>query len=443
MRSVLSGDAPGGVGLLQRALLQSDPNTRPYIADLLAPLLLTASDVDDAEEVLDQAGEAPPTLLPALVALRSLIAARRGDDVASRSLAQEAVALARENDHPMIMARVLQRTSVAAFYREDLAEAQERSLEAARAYERLGTYRHAAIAYSVLFVIAHSWSGDYEVARFYAERVTMNGQRAQDLSWQNFGLVGQMEIAAEAGDHRRLASLRARLMANSLHEQYAERLSILIATVLANGWSGRFDAARSALLAFRGSDERTLPERSLCDALLALTLAAIGDHGEARRLARLVISQTVSRDAHEPLIETRNRRIARIVAAGTCMIIGESTRARRALSREFDPDHTLVQLLSPQGLDEERVAPLIRGYARMINTSAAAIAASHPAADLTPAELEVLRALPDGVTLAQIAAGFGKSKKTVERQVESIYGKLHVSNRAQAIRRARELGIRA
>ena len=443
MRSVLGGDAPGGIGLLQRAVKQSDDATRPYMIDLLVPLMLTGPDVDDGAEVLEGVSEAPPALAPALVALRSLIAARRGHDAESRRLAGEALALARENDHPMIMARVLQRTSVAAFYREDLAEAQERSLEAARAYERLGTYRHAAIAYSVLFVIAHNWSADYDVARFYAERVTMNGQRANDLSWQNIGLVAQMEIAAEAGDHRRLGSIRARLMANSLHEQYGERLSIVLANVLSNGWSGRFDAARSALIAFRSANERTLAERSLCDSLLALVSAAIGDRSESRRLARLVISQTVDRNAHEPLIEKHRRRIARIIAAATCMIIGETTRARRALSREFDPDHTLVRLLSPQGVDEHRVGPMLRGYARMINSSAAAALAARPAAGLTPAEMEVLQALPDGVTLAEIAAGFGKSKKTVERQVESIYEKLHVSNRAQAIRRARELGIRA
>jgi ATP/maltotriose-dependent transcriptional regulator MalT len=443
MRSVLAGDAPGGVALLHRAVSQSDARMRPYVIDLLAPLLLTVSDVDDAESALGEVGDVPPTLSPALVALRSLIAARRGHDAVSRSLAADAIALARDNDHPMIMARVLQRTSVAAFYREDLAEAQERSLEAARAFERLGTYRHAAIAYSVLFVIAHSWSGDYDVARFYAERITMNGRRAADLSWQNFGLVAQMEIAAESGDHRRLGSIRARLMAHSLHEQYGERLSIVLSTVLANGWSGRFDAARSALLAFRGSDERTLPQRSLCDSLLALTSAATGNVAEARRLARLVISQTTDRMGHEPLVDTRHRRIARIVAAATCMIIGETTRARRALSRAFDPDHSLMQSLTPQGIDETRVAPMLRGYARMITVAAKLVAANRPASGLTPAEMEVLRALPDGVTLAEIAAGFGKSKKTVERQVESIYGKLHVSNRAQAIRRARELGIHA
>ncbi len=315
-------------------------------------------------------------------------------------------------------------------------------MEAARAYESLGSYRNAAGSYSVLYVIAHAWLDDADVARFYAERITMNGHKAEDLSLQNFGLVAQMEIAAEAGDHRRLGSIRARLMANALHEQYSERFSIVLAGTLAYGWSARFEAARAALLSVRGAEDRSLPERALCDAMLALFAAATWNLSDARSLARRVISQTVDHTAHQPLVDARYRRLARIIAAATCLIIGETTRGRRALSRAFDPDHTLVQFLTPQGIDEQRVSPLIRGYARLINVAAAAASESRPALGLTPAEMAVLRVLPDGVTLAEIAVGFGKSKKTVERQVESIYAKLHVSNRAQAIRRARELGIR-
>jgi ATP/maltotriose-dependent transcriptional regulator MalT len=443
MRNVLRGDAPGGIGLLHRAVSQSDARTRPFIVDLLAPLMLTSGEVDDVEAALDDLAAPEPMLVPALIALRAVLAARRGKDEASRRLAAEALALARESDQPMITTRVLGRTSLAAFYREDFPEAQERGLEAARRCEQLGSYRNAAIAYSVLYVIAHDWSGDTDVARFYAERVTMNGRRAEDLSWQNYGLVAQLEIAAEAGDHRRLGSIRARLMANPLHEQYGERFSMVLAEVLSAGWSGRFDVARAALLSLRATEGRTLPERSLCDALLALIAAATWNVADARRLARLVISQTTDHTAHEPLCDARRRRIARVIAAAACLIIGETTRARRALSRAFDPDHTLVQLLTPQGVAEQRVSPLIRGYARFINVAATSATTSRPALGLTPAEIAVLRVLPDGVTLAEIAAGFGKSKKTVERQVESIYGKLHVSNRAQAIQRARELGLHA
>jgi DNA-binding NarL/FixJ family response regulator len=45
--------------------------------------------------------------------------------------------------------------------------------------------------------------------------------------------------------------------------------------------------------------------------------------------------------------------------------------------------------------------------------------------------------------LASIATSLGKSRKTVEKQVGSIYTKLQVGNRAEAVRRARDLGIHA
>jgi DNA-binding NarL/FixJ family response regulator len=47
------------------------------------------------------------------------------------------------------------------------------------------------------------------------------------------------------------------------------------------------------------------------------------------------------------------------------------------------------------------------------------------------------------MTVATLAATLGKSPKTIEAQVSSIYAKLNVSNRAQAIQRARDLGLYA
>jgi LuxR family maltose regulon positive regulatory protein len=83
----------------------------------------------------------------------------------------------------------------------------------------------------------------------------------------------------------------------------------------------------------------------------------------------------------------------------------------------------------------------MRGYARFVNAAVEAAKARRPGFALTPTELAILRALPEGRTLEAIAADFQKSRKTIERHVGSIYQKLEVSNRAQAIRRARELGI--
>ena len=83
----------------------------------------------------------------------------------------------------------------------------------------------------------------------------------------------------------------------------------------------------------------------------------------------------------------------------------------------------------------------MRGYVKFFNAACQAGNAARPTHSLTEAEMEVLQALPAGMTLATIALSLGKSRKTVERQVGNIYAKLHVANRAQAIQRARDLGL--
>jgi DNA-binding CsgD family transcriptional regulator len=60
---------------------------------------------------------------------------------------------------------------------------------------------------------------------------------------------------------------------------------------------------------------------------------------------------------------------------------------------------------------------------------------------LTARQMEVLEALSDGSTNAELAARLYLSEKTVDHHVSAILGKLNVQNRREAIRRARELGI--
>jgi DNA-binding NarL/FixJ family response regulator len=162
---------------------------------------------------------------------------------------------------------------------------------------------------------------------------------------------------------------------------------------------------------------------------------------EARTLARRAIGMTSERSSTEALFEARSRRIARIVAAVVCIILGDAIRGRRALSRKVDPEQRFAALVTADGMDEIRTPSLMRGYARFINAACRAAALARPQIGLTDAELEVLNALPDGDTLAAIATSLGKSRKTVEKQVSSIYAKLQVTNRAQAMRRARDFGI--
>lgn len=443
MRSVLVGDVPTAVAVLRRAADHAHEPVRRYLVDLLVPLLVSTEQLDDAERYVNAETDVGEEMDAPYLAARSVIAARRGDDHSSAQYGADAIAAARILDEPFMVARVLQRVSLAAFFRGDYAAAQEWALEAARAYERVGAYRSAAHAYSVLYAIAHGVIGSPDVARLYATRIATNAERCGDVSLQHVGLVAQMEIAAEAADERRLNSLRVRLLSNPVNEQFRERFSFVLAEALSNMWMGRFEAAHAMLLNLRGGETRSRPERALCDAMLALCAVALWNLDDVRRYVRSAFSTTAEHADPESLYDARRRQVARLMAAAASVLTGDAARGYRSLSHRFDPNGLFARIVSAGGMDERQTPELLLGYARAVNAVAGAAAANRPKAGLTPAEMQILRALPSGTTINRIAFDFGKSPKTVERQVQSIYGKLHVSNRAQAVQRARELGIYA
>ncbi|MEV6930467.1 LuxR C-terminal-related transcriptional regulator [Dactylosporangium sp. NPDC051485] len=66
---------------------------------------------------------------------------------------------------------------------------------------------------------------------------------------------------------------------------------------------------------------------------------------------------------------------------------------------------------------------------------------SHPVVALTEAETSVLQLLPGFLTATEIAAGLHLSLNTVKTHVATIYHKLGVHRRRDAVRRARQLGL--
>jgi LuxR family maltose regulon positive regulatory protein len=60
---------------------------------------------------------------------------------------------------------------------------------------------------------------------------------------------------------------------------------------------------------------------------------------------------------------------------------------------------------------------------------------------LSPRELEVLRLIVDGATNKEIADELVLTVNTVKRHISNIFGKLEVSNRAQAIAQVRQLNL--
>ena len=61
--------------------------------------------------------------------------------------------------------------------------------------------------------------------------------------------------------------------------------------------------------------------------------------------------------------------------------------------------------------------------------------------ELTDREHEVLKLIANGLTNREISCNLGISESTVENHIHHIYGKLRITNRAQAVAYAFRAGI--
>jgi DNA-binding NarL/FixJ family response regulator len=121
--------------------------------------------------------------------------------------------------------------------------------------------------------------------------------------------------------------------------------------------------------------------------------------------------------------------VARALAAG----------ARGVLSADPRPEEIIAAV-------EAAAAGLVTVSADVVAALQAAVApatAPHHAGtvSLSPRELEVLQLLADGFPNKQVAARLGVSEHTVKTHVTSVFDKLEVSTRAEAVARAVRLGL--
>ena len=107
-----------------------------------------------------------------------------------------------------------------------------------------------------------------------------------------------------------------------------------------------------------------------------------------------------------------------------------------AAERKLTDARRSLALLPTQGV----LPALVESFAAELG---AGVGEDHPVdpLGLTTAELRVLRRLPTHYTLGEIGAELVVSRNTVKSQVAAIYRKLEVANRAEAVRRAHEVGL--
>lgn len=181
-------------------------------------------------------------------------------------------------------------------------------------------------------------------------------------------------------------------------------------------------------------------------------VAEAGDGQQAIDLAEDLRPDVVVMDLHLPTV---------LGVDATRAIIRERPETGVLVLTMFDDDASVFAAMRAgargyllKGADPEDIIRGIRTVAAGDVLVGASVAqhvrryfAAPPAAEslpgLTGRERDVLDLVARGLTNPQIATSLGISGKTVRNHVSALFAKLHVADRAAAIRRARSAGIGA
>lgn len=119
--------------------------------------------------------------------------------------------------------------------------------------------------------------------------------------------------------------------------------------------------------------------------------------------------------------------------------------ARGYLLKGADPQEVLSVIRAVaegQALFGPTIATRLMNYFKELGTRSTVSSVNTPFPELTERELEVLRLISQGLNNQEITQKLVLSSKTVRNHITNIFSKLQVADRAQAIVRAREAGLK-
>lgn len=119
--------------------------------------------------------------------------------------------------------------------------------------------------------------------------------------------------------------------------------------------------------------------------------------------------------------------------------------ARGYLLKGADPQEVLSVIRAVadgQALFGPAIAARLMHYFKELSAKPAVSQAGIPFPELTEREMDVLRLIAQGLNNQEIAQKLFLSPKTVRNHITNIFSKLQVADRAQAIVRAREAGLK-
>ena len=119
--------------------------------------------------------------------------------------------------------------------------------------------------------------------------------------------------------------------------------------------------------------------------------------------------------------------------------------ARGYLLKGADPNEVLSVIRAVadgQALFGPAIATRLMNYFKELGSKSGSTETLTLFPELTERELEILRLIAQGLNNQEIAQKFVLSPKTVRNHITNIFSKLQVADRAQAIVRAREAGLK-
>jgi ATP/maltotriose-dependent transcriptional regulator MalT/DNA-binding CsgD family transcriptional regulator len=351
---------------------------------------------------------------------------------------------------PNAQARLLQRLGNAAFYNADLETAERLCLDAAQLATELGLDRMAAFAYGTLYSLAVMVDPDAARARSFSRSQLAAAERAADTGLQVYALRAQYVIAVMNVETAEAAALEKTLSflvdARSYRQTFLFRFARALLSVAAGDIAKAEATMRSMPLA-----PLSAPELARRDAFLILLLLLSGKRSTASGLLErgLVTEAPSGYDRIEVAYAYAYRGIA-------YWALDRPAQARKAF--EFDttdlpPSHrhaldvfkALISLPHPlpnrKAIDELSASLANAGFRAYAELLARLVDLDANDAELSAAELETLREFDRfGGRAADVAKALGKSKFTVQNQIQSAIKKLGCSGRAEALAYARQRG---
>jgi ATP/maltotriose-dependent transcriptional regulator MalT len=437
------GDVDGAVRTLRHALRKAADPDRGAVADLLAPILVMRDRAEERAEVEALADVlADGEWAASAHSFRAMLAALAGERAEAQRQRELAWTALSERDSAIVRFRVLQRLARVSFLLHDYERALDLAASSAALCRSAGAWRAAAGSYSIVYLVHHNVTGDVMEADRCVRLWTEAARKSEDVSFERVALVSEFEIAVQLGDEQRALAVDRAIKSRLLPEQYAEHFAYAYSSALLRG-RGDLRGMRSILQIVREVPTRTRGEWALCTALIALAEAAEGDDAAARTSFRSACARLGRLRASDPAHERRYRRLARAVLCTAGMILGDEVRARRILeaqeSRAGEGEELLPALVRADNTDaaDHRV----RGIAAVLRHAWRERRRGAVPADLTDAEMSVLTLLAQGWSAGRIASETGRSVNTIYNHTRAILSKLDASRAAEAVARARALGI--